>query len=58
MKEGEEVTQGQEIAVLESMKMEFPIASAYNGKIQKIFIRSSEQVNAGQLLAAVKKEAV
>ena len=58
VKEGEEVTQGQEIAVLESMKMEFPIASAYSGKIQKIFIRSSEQVNAGQLLAAVKKEAV
>lgn len=52
--EGEEVKKGQEIAVLESMKMEFPIVADCDGIVEKIFIIPGEQVNAGQLLAAIR----
>ncbi len=52
--EGEEVRKGQEIAVLESMKMEFPIVADCDGIVEKIFIIPGEQVNAGQLLAAIR----
>ncbi len=53
VKEGDIVEKGQEIAVLESMKMEFPIASEYSGKIEKVYIKAGGQVDAGQVLAAI-----
>lgn len=40
--------------MLESMKMEFPISADNYGVIKKIYIKESEQVNAGQVLAAIK----
>lgn len=51
--EGDTVEKGQQIAVLESMKMEFPIESEYNGRVEKIFTKTGEQVDAGQMLAAI-----
>ena len=47
--------EGQKDA-LESMKMEFPIESEYSGVIEKVFIKTSQQVDAGQMIAAVKTE--
>ncbi len=38
------------------MKMEFPIESEYSGVIEKVFIKTSQQVDAGQMIAAVKTE--
>lgn len=52
--EGDHVKKGQEIAILESMKMEFPVVADCDGTVEKIFIIPGEQVNAGQLLAAVR----
>lgn len=54
--EGQAVKKGDVIAVLESMKMEFPIESDYDGTVEKIFIKTSQQVNAGQMIAAIKAE--
>ncbi len=54
--EGQAVRKGDTIAVLESMKMEFPIFSEYGGIIQKIYVKSGQQINAGQILAAIKAE--
>lgn len=53
VKEGDVVTKGQEIAVLESMKMEFPVEASISGIVKKVYIKVSEQVNAGQMVAAV-----
>ncbi len=53
-KEGQSVLKGEEIAVLESMKMEFPIESEYDGIIEKIYVKPGEQVDSGQVLAAIK----
>ena len=47
------MTKGQEIAVLESMKMEFPVEASVSGIVKKVYIKISEQVNAGQMVAAV-----
>ncbi len=54
VEEGETVEKGQKIFVLESMKMEFPVETDYSGKIEKIFIKLGEQIDAGQVLAAVR----
>ncbi|MEE1353055.1 MAG: urea carboxylase [Acutalibacteraceae bacterium] len=55
VKEGDHVEEDQEIAVLESMKMEFPIKSEVSGKVEKVYVNEGEQVQAGQLLAAIRE---
>ncbi len=50
------VKKGEQIAVLESMKMEFPVESEYDGVIKKIYVKSGQQLNAGQMIAAIKAE--
>ncbi|MFI3206075.1 MAG: urea carboxylase [Clostridia bacterium] len=54
VQEGDKVTKGQEIAVLESMKMEFPIESEFDGIIETVCTKPSAQVDAGQMLVSVK----
>ena len=56
VKEGDVVQKGQQIAVLESMKMEFPVETKYNGTIKKVYVKSSQQIDAGQMVAAIKVE--
>ena len=55
MKKVRKLKKGDTVAVLESMKMEFPIESEYSGVIEKVFIKTSQQVDAGQMIAAVKR---
>jgi propionyl-CoA carboxylase alpha chain len=50
VKEGDEVTPGQDIIVLTAMKMENIILSERAGKIAKIFVSEKEQVPAGKVL--------
>lgn len=54
--ENDEVKKGQQIAVLESMKMEFPIEAEFDGIIKKVYVKSSQQVDAGQMIAAIKSK--
>lgn len=54
VKAGDSVEEGQEIAVLESMKMEFPVTAAISGQITRIFAEPGDRVDGGQVLAAVK----
>ncbi len=56
LKKGDVVKKGQEVAVLESMKMEFPVKAEYGGVISKVYVKSGQQVNAGQMVAAIKVE--
>ncbi|MFB4163714.1 acetyl-CoA carboxylase biotin carboxyl carrier protein subunit [Alteribacillus sp. JSM 102045] len=48
--EGEEIQEGQEVAILESMKMEIPIAAETNGKIKTVLKDEGEFVNEGDEL--------
>ena len=54
--ENDEVKKGQQIAVLESMKMEFPVEAKFDGIIKKVYVKSSQQVDAGQMIAAIKSK--
>lgn len=54
VKENETVEKEQHIAVLESMKMEFPVESPFRGVIEKIYVKTGHQIDAGQMIAAIK----
>ena len=51
--EGDSVRKGDEIIIMESMKMEFPVTASRDGVLKKIFAKSGERVESGQILAAV-----
>ena len=50
VKEGDVVKKGQQIAVLEVMKMESPVPSPADGVVGKIAVHQGDQVVTGQLL--------
>jgi acetyl-CoA carboxylase biotin carboxyl carrier protein len=50
VKSGDEVTDGMDVAILESMKMQLPVASGENGKVQEIKVATGDFVNEGDLL--------
>ena len=54
VEEGESVHKGDTLVVLESMKMEFPVVAEADGIVEKIYLKTGEQVNAGQLAACVR----
>ena len=49
---GAVVRAGQELFVLESMKMEIPVLADEDGRITQVCIKQGERVEAGQVLAA------
>ena len=50
VKSGDEVTDGMDVAILESMKMQLPVASGENGTVQEIKVNTGDFVNEGDLL--------
>jgi len=54
VKEGDLVTEGQPIAVIEAMKMETNILSSMTGIVEEIVVKEGAQVLAGQLIARIK----
>jgi len=51
--EGDEVTDGQVLIILEAMKMEHSLRAPYNGIVQSVAAASGDQVEAGQVLVVV-----
>ncbi|MCR2820824.1 acetyl-CoA carboxylase biotin carboxyl carrier protein subunit [Lederbergia panacisoli] len=51
---GEEVSKGQELMVLESMKMEIPIETMEPGKIKEIKVKEDDFVNEGDILLVLE----
>ncbi|WP_017379342.1 acetyl-CoA carboxylase biotin carboxyl carrier protein subunit [Paenisporosarcina sp. TG-14] len=50
VQEGEEVTVGQTVMILESMKMEIPVEAETAGKIVKVNAQIGDFVNEGDVL--------
>jgi acetyl/propionyl-CoA carboxylase alpha subunit/acetyl-CoA carboxylase carboxyltransferase component len=48
--EGDEVTVGQRLAVLEAMKMEMPVNATAAGVVRRVLVRSHQQVGTGEAL--------
>ncbi|MBU8695341.1 acetyl-CoA carboxylase biotin carboxyl carrier protein subunit [Bacillus pumilus] len=55
VKQGDEVQKGQEVAILESMKMEIPIVAEEAGFISKVYKTEGEFVDEGEVLLELKE---
>ena len=51
---GDTVKIDDEIVILESMKMEIPISSEFNGKIKSIEVSEGDEVDEGQVVATLE----
>ncbi len=51
---GDQVTSGQDVVVLESMKMEVPIASEQEGKVAAVKVNVGDFVNEGDTLLVLE----
>lgn len=52
--EGDEVTAGQDVVILESMKMEIPISAEVAGTVTKIVANEGDFVNVDEPLVEVE----
>jgi len=50
VKVGDSVSEGQTVAILESMKMEMPVESPAAGKVTAILVKESQAVEEGAAL--------
>lgn len=50
VKQGDDVQKGQEVAILESMKMEIPIVAEEEGVISKVYKAEGDFVDEGEVL--------
>ena len=51
---GDTVTTGQELMILESMKMEIPVESPCDGTVKAILIKEGDAVDDGQVVAEIE----
>ena len=54
--EGEHITAGQKVAIVEAMKIKKEVFSAVTGKVMKIHVRDGDAVEYGQELFSVEPE--
>jgi acetyl-CoA carboxylase biotin carboxyl carrier protein len=52
--EGQTISEGQEIIVLESMKMEIPVESTFEGEVSEVKVNIGDFVNEGDVLVVIK----
>jgi len=50
---GDTIVPGQEVAILESMKMEIPIEAEVSGRVTRVLVHEGESVRQGQVLMVV-----
>lgn len=50
VKPGDQVEAGQEVAILESMKMEIPVAVSSGGTVKEVIVSEGDFVNEGDTL--------
>ena len=53
VKEGDEVEEGDVIAILESMKMEMPVETDDDGTVEKIHVTEGQAIKEGELIATL-----
>ncbi len=53
VKEGDEVTEGQDVVILESMKMEIPIAAEEDGIVNRVLVAEGDFINVDEDLVEI-----
>ena len=51
---GDQVTEGQDVVILESMKMEIPVSSEASGVVDEIIVNEGDFVNDGDVVIKLK----
>lgn len=51
---GTDVNAGEDVILIESMKMEIPIVSPVNGRVKAILVQIDDMVEEGQLLLVLE----
>lgn len=51
---GDEVSTGEDVVILESMKMEIPIAAEASGTVKEIKVNEGDFVNEGDVIAVIE----
>lgn len=54
---GQQVEKGDELLILESMKMEFPVVSPVAGTVEELYVAAGDMTDFGQTAAAVRLNA-
>ncbi|MEH7178546.1 acetyl-CoA carboxylase biotin carboxyl carrier protein subunit [Neobacillus vireti] len=54
VKAGDQVEEGQDVAILESMKMEIPIAAEFDGTVKEVKVNEGDFVNEGDVIVEVE----
>jgi biotin carboxyl carrier protein len=54
VREGDSVKKGQELLIMEAMKMHNPILAPSDGMISKLFVKVNESVQTGQPILSIK----
>ncbi|MFP7485367.1 acetyl-CoA carboxylase biotin carboxyl carrier protein subunit [Priestia filamentosa] len=54
VKVGDQVEEGQDVVILESMKMEIPIAAEAGGTVKEVKVNEGEFVNEGDIIVKVE----
>ncbi|GEL76270.1 acetyl-CoA carboxylase biotin carboxyl carrier protein subunit [Tenuibacillus multivorans] len=52
--EGDQVDSGQDVVILESMKMEIPIAAEAAGSVKELKVNEGDFVNEGDVIAIIE----
>lgn len=52
--EGDTVEAGQDIAILESMKMEIPVTTEESGTIKELKVNEGDFINEGDVIAIIE----
>lgn len=53
VKPGDNVSDGMDVAILESMKMQLPVQSDKEGKVKEVKVNTGDFVNEGDLLVVL-----
>ena len=51
---GQAISEGDTIAILESMKMEIPVESPVAGTVKEVRVKPDDQVHEGDLIAVIE----
>lgn len=51
---GDTVTAGQDVVILESMKMEIPVEVEQDGEIAEVLVNEGDFINEGDIIARLK----